>query len=106
MLCGLLLISFIIIVISISIDDNDWLFWSATVIAGIGGGLLITVLFNIMFTKQKFTNYNEDMAKEVNDYLEQKNNHDMRGISVKWKLSKCQFYISVEKTHFDHEYDR
>ena len=49
--------------ISISIDDNDWLFWSATVIAGIGGGLLITVLFNIMFTKQKFTNYNEDMPQ-------------------------------------------
>ena len=67
-----------------------------------GGGFQVIVLFFIMCKRQKFTNYYETTNLEINQLLEAKTKLQS---NFKWKLSKDHCYISVEKAHFESNYD-
>ena len=86
--------------------DSEWLFWVATAIAVIGGILLIIVLIIILLTKKKFTNYNEDVLKEVRGFLNQENQNKYSDLNIRWGLAPDLFYITIERVHFYQEYDR
>ena len=55
-----------------------------------------------MCKRQKFTNYYETTNLEINQLLEAKTKLQS---NFKWKLSKDHCYISVEKAHFESNYD-
>lgn len=103
--------SFICIWVSITCGDekqNDyiWLFWIATFIALGGGFILLIVLFLVLANKQKFTNYNEDLRKEVKILLNTENIEKFKQYNVKWNISEDLFWVSIERIHFDCEYDK
>ena len=114
---GLLLASAITILLAVKMDNKfccqnnestaEYLFYISLLFPGLGGFLLVLVLFNIMVTKQKFTNYHEKVSKEINQFLINRTKLDTnKGLNLKWRLNDNMYYIMAEKTHFDQQYDR
>lgn len=67
---------------------------------------MLIVLFLVLANKQKFTNYNEDLRKEVKILLNTENIEKFKQYNVKWNISEDLFWVSIERIHFDCEYDK